>query len=156
MAIEVQTPRRSTRFQPLVFIEKTTEVDGSLRWEGDPILSRKTRATDLDRDDDIEIEHAETTFFRALTKISSNSSSKKGKKKSTDETFKLGDCVLVKTQAKHPSVGIITAMWEVLGRTEDDEEDEKMLKKVRVHWFLRPNELASIRARREHREVCFN
>jgi len=54
-----------------------------------------------------------------------------------------------------PSIGVIVALWET--KAEDADEDEfvdstKM--RIRIHWFLRPSELASIRAKRDHEEVC--
>ena len=37
-----------------------------------------------------------------------------------------------------------------------DEDVEKVFMKVKVHWFLRPEELASVRARKSYGKVCAN
>jgi origin recognition complex subunit 1 len=69
--------------------------------------------------------------------------------------FKVGDTVLVKTEriCAVPSIGVIVAMWgtRCTGDDEDEKRGQKM--KVKVHWFLRPNELPACRARRDHIEV---
>ena len=64
----------------------------------------------------------------------------------------MGDTVLVKSQAKLPSVAVVVAMWEV--RTKDEDGEEMVLPKVKVHWFLRGSELPSVRAKKEkHAQV---
>jgi origin recognition complex subunit 1 len=87
----------------------------------------------------------------------------KGKaKKSADDTrvdkFSLGDTVLIKTDTlcrmrRPPSIGVILAMWETKAKEEEEYESDSAKMRVRVHWFLRPTELASIRARRNHTKV---
>jgi origin recognition complex subunit 1 len=82
-------------------------------------------------------------------------------------TFSVGQTVAVSTQAlykrdKAPSIAVIIAMWELVARDQieaenenDEDEDPKAGQMmVRVHWFLRPTELAAIRVKREHGEVC--
>lgn len=66
--------------------------------------------------------------------------------------FRVGDTVLVKSQAKHPSVAVIVALWDV--KTKDGEVDGLLPQKVKVHWFLRGSELPSVRAKKEkHAQV---
>jgi origin recognition complex subunit 1 len=87
---------------------------------------------------------------------------KGGKDRSLRE-FKVGDAVLIDTGkgSRLPSIGVIVAMWETQGLDneggddEDDDEDEEGGKgmKVKIHWFLRPSQLAGIRAKRDHVEV---
>lgn len=82
--------------------------------------------------------------------------------------FKVGDPVLVVTDLRKTSVAVITAMWEVMGggppdpSSTDEEEDEdgaegenKRRMRVRVHWFVKPSQLPSVRVKREHYEVRF-
>lgn len=82
--------------------------------------------------------------------------------------FKVGDPVLVVTDLRKTSVAVITSMWEVMGgeppdpSSTDEEEDEdgageekKRRMRVRVHWFVKPSQLPSVRVKREHYEVRF-
>lgn len=120
----------------------------------------------LENDEDQQ--QLETIFYKSVeikrkivAKFRGGSQSKgKAKKAAGDtrvDTFSVGDTVLIETDSlyrvhRHPSIAVILAMWET--KAKDGEEDEygsspaKM--RVRVHWFLRPTELASIRARRDH------
>ncbi|PFH48309.1 hypothetical protein AMATHDRAFT_150197 [Amanita thiersii Skay4041] len=74
------------------------------------------------------------------------------------QTFRVGDIVLVETDTlsrfrRPPSVAVIVSMWEVRtqgGVVYDQGNGNGM--RIRVHWFLRPSELAGIRAKREHAE----
>jgi hypothetical protein len=59
----------------------------------------------------------------------------------------VGDTVLLATNIKKPSVGIIIGLWEVSRPVTDSQ----ML--ARVHWFFRPTELAQLRAKRGHLPV---
>lgn len=79
------------------------------------------------------------------------------------DTFSVGDTVLIKTDTLYrmhrpPSIGVILAMWETKAKDqeEDEYESDSAKMRVRVHWFLRPTELASIRARRDHMKVGSN
>lgn len=126
----------------------------------------------LENDEDQQ--QLETIFYKSVeikrkivAKFRGGSQSKgKAKKAAGDtrvDTFSVGDTVLIETDSlyrvhRHPSIAVILAMWET--KAKDGEEDEygsspaKM--RVRVHWFLRPTELASIRARRDHTKVSGN
>jgi origin recognition complex subunit 1 len=72
----------------------------------------------------------------------------KAKANDEEERYKIGDTVLVTSVNRLPSVGVIVGMWENRWENEDGEETQKM--RVKIHWFLRPTELAGIRAKREH------
>jgi origin recognition complex subunit 1 len=75
----------------------------------------------------------------------------KGKGKDEEDLYKIGDTVLVTSVNRLPSVGVIVGMWE--NRWEDEEGEETQKMRVKIHWFLRPTELAGIRAKREHAVV---
>ena len=144
MAIETpsHTPRRSKRYQPQVvdYVELRGSSAGT-SWLGDPLVSRKTKITDVrDEESFDDEEESETVFYNGFTKDL-------GSTKSRD--FYLGDTVLVKTHGKLPSVGVIVAMWEV--RLAEEVSYEQ----IKVQWFLRPTELPNVRARREHETVRY-
>ncbi|KAG7089151.1 hypothetical protein E1B28_010857 [Marasmius oreades] len=69
-------------------------------------------------------------------------------------SYKIGDTVLVETfnymhmAKKVPNVAVIVDMWET--DYSGPEETGKM--KVLVHWFVRPSELPTYRAKRNHHE----
>jgi origin recognition complex subunit 1 len=71
------------------------------------------------------------------------------------EAFKIGDVVLVASNTKKPSIAVVTDLWEVVYPADDVEgEDDKADRmKVKIHWFLRPEQLARIRQKRDHYEV---
>ena len=119
----------------------------------------------------------ETTFYNGFSRKGGSSASlrkralldsedeedeeegeERGSNNSNELKFYIGDTVLVKTQARLPSIGVIIAVWEVHRKVSDEGEDvggeEKTYKKVRVQWFLRPSELPSVRASRDHFQVC--
>ncbi|KAI6154604.1 P-loop containing nucleoside triphosphate hydrolase protein [Pisolithus tinctorius] len=94
------------------------------------------------------------------------------------EVYSVGDTVCVRTglMSKGLSVGVIVAMWDLrvvdshgCGPEEDpddDDDDEERSEDegggkgdmhakrmfVRIHWFQRPSELPSVRAKRDHYE----
>ena len=147
MTLDVQTPRRSKRYQPLVTSEILDGNEENCSWLGSPLLVRETRPDDLHEEDtfDEDIE-TETVFYDGFAKTRFER-----RKTVVDHEFHVGDTVLVKTQAKLPSVGVIVAMWEV--RAKGDSDGQRVYHKVKVHWFLRPSELPSVRARRDHLPV---
>jgi origin recognition complex subunit 1 len=160
---EVETAvRRSKRFQPLVGpLGSAVVADGSVRWLGEPRHVRETVQHDILEDEREEWDsdgEGETSFYDAFTRPRTGptvlsvvrdgerSRKGKGKKKEPDiETFSVGDTVLVTTAAAVPSVAVIVSMWETSAATAGMH--------VKVHWFLRPKELASIRAKRDYVEV---
>ena len=170
MTYDAQTPRRSRRYQPLVSNAAASEDEEEISWLGIPIYERETRATDLHEEDTFDSDtELQTTFYNGFSKQTSASASGPSKgpgrsKRLVEEKskFYIGDTVLVKTQAKLPSIGVIIAIWEVHAKDDDDdeaantrnrrkgkgeEEDEeeegvpKVYQKVKVQWFLRPSEL---------------
>lgn len=157
MASQPNTPRRSKRYQPLVEFStnRGDSAAGTVSWLGASIHIRATRGTDLHEEDEIDsLEDAETEFYLGFSRITSTQSSAKKRKTITSEgnVFRVGDTVLVKSQAKHPSVAVIVALWDV--KTKDGEVDGLLPQKVKVHWFLRGSELPSVRAKKEkHAQV---
>lgn len=175
-----QTPtRRSQRFQPTATPVKCINNKAILEcvWASEPIYVRPTdSAIDLlpeeqeeaneearssDDDGDTEKGAHETFFYDAFTmkrKVASLSGSRRGAVKLAQRTYHVGDTVLIETDSiylmkRPPSIGVIVAMWQVKGNAQEAADPNKM--RVRIHWFLRPKEMASIRAKRQHEEVCF-
>jgi origin recognition complex subunit 1 len=131
-----QTPRRSKRHQPTVFVNQSSLPQRrDDKWSSPPLHTRNTISTDL-IDDEESVDDSSTIFYERCSRASKK------------EAFSLGDTVLLATNVKKPSVGIIIALWEVSRPVTDSQ----MLAKV--HWFLRPTELAQLRAKREHLPVC--
>ncbi len=68
--------------------------------------------------------------------------------------FKLGDTVLVRTGSNSsPSVAIIVSMWQSSSSTSSLLRGEDDLPRIRVHWFVKPSELPSVRRLRHHEAV---
>ncbi|KIK57659.1 hypothetical protein GYMLUDRAFT_86567 [Collybiopsis luxurians FD-317 M1] len=154
------TPRRSTRlaYQPIVS-SPTKDVDVSnYSWTRmRPLFSRSMDSNldllpgdreELEKLDEDEIKGLETRFYDAF-KVRSPKKSGKGRRSSgaSYTTYSIGDTVLVKSENRLPSIAVIVEMWET---DLDCAETEKM--RVRVHWFDRPSELPSIRAKRYHHD----
>jgi origin recognition complex subunit 1 len=139
-----QTPRRSKRHQPTVFANPSSHSQRrDDKWSSPPLHTRNTIAADL-IDDEESTDDSSTTFYEQFSR-SSRASDKVGSVSS--ESFSVGDTVLLATNVKRPSVGIIIALWEVSRPVTDSQ----LLAKV--HWFLRPTELAQLRAKRGHLPV---
>ncbi len=73
-------------------------------------------------------------------------------------TYKVGDTVMVETDTLYimkcpPSIGVVVAMWETRKQEDADTLTDASRMRIRVHWFLRPTELASIWSKREHEDV---
>ncbi|KAL1713237.1 P-loop containing nucleoside triphosphate hydrolase protein [Schizophyllum commune] len=158
------TPRRSRRFAP--FIRQTAKSNCPIEWNGEPIL---TRPTNVEQDlypeerearEDEEAEETTTTFYYTFErKAVAKPSVKRGKQaaniKQTSKSdtagvvFKVGDTVSVASLRPQASIGVIVAMWETSALECIDEETHPR-QKVRIHWFLRPSELAKCGAKRDH------
>lgn len=151
--------------------------------ESRPCHSRPTTVDDLFEPDEIDLDiirddegdtkkvreeeevEYETRFYQSFTRRVKPLKAKptgKGKQKAgVDQKieFKVGDTVLVVTDLRKTSVAVVTAMWEVIGgepndsdgEDEDGEKGKKM--RVRVHWFVKPTQLPSVRVKRDHFEV---
>ena len=61
--------------------------------------------------------------------------------------YSIGDTVLLATNVRTPSIGVIVALWEVSTPVARSQMFANM------HWLLRPAELAQTRTKREHLEV---
>ena len=172
-----QTPtRRSQRFQPTATPVKWINKKAILEcvWASEPVYVRPTdSAIDLlpeeqeeaneeavsSDDDDTEKGVLETIFYDAFTmKRKVASGGRRGAVKLAQRIYHVGDTVLIETDSiylvkRPPSVGVIVAMWQIKGNAQEVADPNKM--RVRIHWFLRPREMASIRAKRQHEEVFF-
>jgi origin recognition complex subunit 1 len=171
------TPRRSNRLSrnPLVVRNPHKKSPSEVyTWTSDPIYSRPSIQDDFlddeweqargdDDDEDVDGRNLMTDFYDGFSvsgkKIAGKfvrftRGTKKGRPKNKakandeEERYKIGDTVLVTSVNRLPSVGVIVGMWENRWENEDGEETQKM--RVKIHWFLRPTELAGIRAKREH------
>lgn len=143
-----QTPRRSKRHHPVVFTAGNPFALSKPRhdkWASRPLHTRDTLSADLADDDDDATADASTAFYpyflRSLRATDEAS-------KAASAEFSIGDTVLLATNVRRPSVGIIIALWEVSRPLTDAQMFAK------VHWFLRPTELARSRKKREHLKVC--
>jgi len=175
-----QTPtRRSQRFQPTATPSSKISDKNILQceWAGEPIFTRacnpeldllaeerdeKAKEDDgSDEEGGDEDEETETVFYEAF-KMRRKATSYRGTKrlkvaKTELQTYRVGDTVMVETDTlylmkKPPSIGVIVAMWEIRRKGEENQQGARKMR-VRIHWFLRPTEMASIRAKREHEEV---
>lgn len=191
MSEEPTTPRRSSRIiQTRLSVKPVRSFKRVYAWSW-PQESLNT--ADVDVPDEEEAQ----AFFAAIirrnppaTKLASTATShlrdsngKKrpitGAKKGDEETFCIGDTVLVDTQnSSYPSVGVIVALWQPytngdselndadVGGDSDDGNDtvhkhEKWWERIdnnpqpriRVHWFVQPSELPKVRAPRDHAAV---
>ena len=68
--------------------------------------------------------------------------------------YHVGDTVMVGTDTLYimkrpPSIGVIVAMWETRKKGDLRIRADASRIRIRIYWFLRPTELASIRAKRE-------
>lgn len=173
-----QTPtRRSQRFQPTATPSSKVSDNNILKceWVGDPIFTRacnpeldllpeereeeeKAKADDEDEDKEEGVETVFYESFKMRRKPTSYRGTKRLKVAETElQTYCIGDTVMVETDAlyfmkKPPSIGVIVAMWETRRKGEENQGGATMMR-VRIHWFLRPTEMASIRAKRDHEEV---
>ncbi|EIN10097.1 P-loop containing nucleoside triphosphate hydrolase protein [Punctularia strigosozonata HHB-11173 SS5] len=159
--------RRSRRFQPVVAVtpSKAVSLAGKstkFAWTSDAILERPTTLDDLYDEETLQgLEEDVTptnTYYDSLERLETSRGKSKGAAKAPEITqrFAVGDTILVDTPSiyptiRKPSIGVIVSMWRVIWHGEEDV-DEQATMRVRVHWFLRPTELASVRARRDHRE----
>ncbi|KAJ7786638.1 P-loop containing nucleoside triphosphate hydrolase protein [Mycena metata] len=153
-----KTPtRRSKRGQPIAASTKASGPSKEQKWYGDSIHERPTRPeldmlpekfTAWQEEDEEDRTVYKTIFYNAFQR----------KERANSPIFGVGDTVAVQTAAvykrdKQLSIAVITAMWELVPEDQEEESEEgerQML--VRVHWFLRPTELAAIRVKREHLE----
>ena len=161
MTTEPNTPlRRSKRGQPMLSVAGPSGTDnrtGEIQ-VGRVELERPTILEDLSdsqrdkfEEDEYDIEDFLTRFYYTFErKETTNSVHGKGKRPAITsvETYKIGDTVVVDTTPQL-SIAVITAIWDVVG------PDGERLNNMAIHWFLKPTQLASYRARREHLSVRF-
>jgi origin recognition complex subunit 1 len=142
-----QTPRRSKRHHPVVFAAGSNSSSLSKprhdKWASPPLHARSTIAADL-VDDEQSILDASTTFYSNFSRFS-RATDRIGK--SPFEKYSVGDTVLLATNLRRPSIGVIIALWEVSRPVAHSQMF------ANIHWFLRPAELARSRTQREYLEV---
>jgi origin recognition complex subunit 1 len=141
-----QTPRRSKRHHPIVFAAGNSSSISKPRhdkWASPPLHTRSTITADL-VDDEQSILDASTSFYSDFLRAS-RATDKSGK--ASFEKYSVGDTVLLATNLRKPSIGVIIALWEVSRPLAHSEMF------ANIHWFLRPTELARSRTKREHLEV---
>ncbi|KAF8624427.1 hypothetical protein AX17_007136 [Amanita inopinata Kibby_2008] len=165
-----QTPtRRSKRFQPLATPSAEQRKSLGCTWNGDPIY---TRPTELDYDvlpDEKDQYNGdgeyETLFYesfiskckkaRAFRTVKNAHTAAKEISAGAMQTFHMGDTVMVETDTLYrfrrpPSIAVIVSMFETREKTAGADRGKSNKMRIRIHWFLRPSELASIRAKREY------
>ncbi|KAF9260238.1 P-loop containing nucleoside triphosphate hydrolase protein [Marasmius fiardii PR-910] len=171
------TPRRSKRGQPIVTSPSKVNRTRKATWVSEPSHQRLTDPEldlfpdELERwqeetedDQDVEQHDYETRFYTELEITNPSNpwgrraAKGKGKAKAPAQdgtmSYKIGDTVLVETfnymhmAKKVPNVAVIVDMWE----TDYDGPEETGKMKVLVHWFVRPSELPTYRAKRNHHE----
>jgi origin recognition complex subunit 1 len=170
------TPRRSQRQQnqPARVPHHTKYALSSSQtntWTGDPIRTRPAQVTDfLDSEEFDEEDPGVIRLYDSFTRrrkvkqvvrtygkkqTRTPRSSDAGEAGGPNELFKIGDVVFVASETKKPSIAVVTDMWEVVYPDDDREgEDDKAERmKVRIHWFLRPEQLARIRQKRDHHKA---
>ncbi|KAJ3783927.1 P-loop containing nucleoside triphosphate hydrolase protein [Lentinula aff. detonsa] len=161
-----RTPtRRTTRSQNYHLVNsptKATDVSQYAWTSPKPLFARALDSKwDLLEDDRLEFEQLddeekdqlETRFYDELRSANTLKAKKygktTGKRKPGEEftTYAIGDTVLVNSNNRLPSIAVIVDMWE----TDLGGENIQSMR-VRVHWFDRPSELPSIRAKRYHHD----
>ncbi|KAJ7475094.1 P-loop containing nucleoside triphosphate hydrolase protein [Mycena galericulata] len=156
-----KTPtRRSKRGQPIaVGLSQLSRPATDDKWDGEIVHERPTipeldmlpeRLASWEDQEEDERPAYRAVFYDAF---------KRTERGAPPVTFSVGDTVAVETEAmykrgKKLSIAVIVAMWELVledsDRQEEEEEDRQIM--VRIHWFLRPTELAAIRVKRDHLE----
>ncbi|KAJ3763886.1 P-loop containing nucleoside triphosphate hydrolase protein [Lentinula raphanica] len=163
MSVPKTPTRRSTRSQNLHLVSSPTKADAAAdySWASPkPLFTRPLDAKwDLLEDDRLEyeqldddnIEQLETRFYDKLKAVKTKKYGKaRTGKRSVGEdytTYSIGDTVLISSSNRLPSIAVIVDMWE----TDLEREDVERMR-IRVHWFDRPSELPSIRAKRYHHD----
>src|SRR5258708_19081785 len=140
-----QTPRRSKRHHPVVFTAGNPYSLSKTRhdkWASPPLHTRSTISADLV--DDESTDDATTSFYSDFLR-SSCATDKFGK--GPFEKYSIGDTVLLATNVRRPSIGVIIALWEVSPPVAHSQMS------ANIHWFLRPADLAETHTHRAHLEL---
>ena len=95
----------------------------------------------------------ETVLYSAFcrTRDGGHSTKTRPGKEKTTEIFNVGDTVLIDSNNKTPNVGVIVLLYDTQIAQVDTNNGESM--KVKVHWFLRPEQTAKVSAKRQHLPV---
>ncbi|KAJ7170168.1 P-loop containing nucleoside triphosphate hydrolase protein [Mycena filopes] len=143
-----KTPtRRSKRGQPIAASSRNAPGPSTQqKWFGGSLDMPPEKFTEWQEQAEDERVDCRTFFYNAFQR----------KERAESPIFTVGDTVAVRTAAiynrdKELSIAVIVAMWEVVPESTEEESvegDRQMM--VRLHWFLRPTELAAIRVRRDN------
>ena len=159
-----QTPRRSNRQQKLParygggILISTSQT---YKWPAHPLHTRSAQPIDFLPDETIE--PGDTHFYSSLIRHGPPSKPivrTYGKQRPSkpvasgskmSETFSVGDTVLVVSPAKTMNIAVIIALWRVVRKEDEveDDEDPSESMRVRVHWFTRPAQLGASRQKRD-------
>jgi origin recognition complex subunit 1 len=155
------TTRRSKRRQQILTPSRRVAPDAA-SWSGDAILIRDTELDDLWGEEQDGWERnvpSKTAFYEAFQRKNTTPNFPRTRKTVID-TYRIGDTVMISTTERLPSIAVIVSMWEIFPTeplaidAESDDEDNGINKmRIKVHWFLRPTELAPIGTKRKHLEV---
>lgn len=176
-----QTPtRRSQRFQPLATPTTKSHDKNILEccWQGQPSFQRgiipelDLLPEELDEvnsqtqeNEDAPEDGRQTSFFNSFRMKRKGVPYRGARRiqaaKTETQVYSIGDTVMIETDTLYnfkrpPSIGVIVAMWETRHLSESGRETDFTGMRIRIHWFLRPGELAAIRAKHDHKDVSGN
>ncbi|KAJ6513258.1 P-loop containing nucleoside triphosphate hydrolase protein [Mycena sanguinolenta] len=159
-----KTPtRRSKRGQPIAVASTSLPESSTQQWVGPAVHERPFEPEHDMLPDKLATWQDQPEDERAGYTAVFYSEFQRTQRGGDSSQFRVSDTVAIRTHGVHrrdriPSIGVIVAMWELVpmtaeeqqGSEEEDENCGKMM--VRIHWFLRPTELAAIRVKRDHFE----
>ena len=153
--MDENTPRRSSRVSGRkeanpgnVGVEPVSsfKTNWEFKWPHSPLTLNDVE--DLDEAVSLVGGKYTSDFYGSIIMYSESSPRKEFK-------FKLGDAVLVRTGTNNPSpsVAIIVSMWQAGSSSSCVLDEEDMVPRIRVHWFVKPSELPPVRRSRHHEAV---
>lgn len=148
-------PRRSSRIiQTTLSVKPVRSYKRGYTWTWP---TDRLASSELDVGEDFDETHE---FYAGIYR--SDPTLSKSKRKKTEESFRVGDTVLVNTRkGSYPSIGVIVALWQPHEASESEDSDSdggdryfyertSNQPRVRIHWFVQPSELPKVRAPRDH------
>ncbi|KAL7422761.1 Origin recognition complex, subunit 1 [Cryptotrichosporon argae] len=159
------TPRRSTRgslFTPSPFPSPAAvaPADTTYTWLSAPRPSATASSSTA------AAPPAARTYYTSLSRVTSRGSGetaggtpRKKRKGDEESRFSVGDGVSVNVEGGNEGVGVLTALWEQVGKEDDaDDEDEERQSTAgdagdneggkrmmaEIHWFFRKQDLPSV------------
>ncbi|KAF7374895.1 Origin recognition complex subunit 1 [Mycena sanguinolenta] len=158
-----KTPtRRSKRGQPIAVASTNLSESSKQEWVGPAVHERPFQPEHDMLPDKFATWQEQAEDERAKYKTMFYSEFQRTQRGGDSSRFRVSDTVAIRTHGvyrrdKTPSIGVIVAMWELFPQTTEEQESGKEDENygrmmVRIHWFLRPTELAAIRVKRDHFE----